>query len=93
MQTLKALVVVMGVLIIAGVAVIVATIVSRATRPGAAITAGAAVSLDEPDGTHVGETALENGALALTLVGGGPDRVVVVDLASGRVVRRVSVSK
>ncbi len=93
MQALKALVVVMGVLIIAGLAVIVATIVSRATHSGALITPGAAVLLDEPDGTHVGETALANGALALTLVGGGPDRVVVVDLASGRVLRRVSVSK
>lgn len=92
MQALKVLVVVMGVLIIAGVAVIVATIVGRATHPGA-IVAGAAVSLDEPEGTHIGQTALANGALALTLVGGGPDRVVVVDLSSGRVLRRVSVSK
>ncbi len=93
MHALKALVVVMGVLIIAGLAVIVATIVNRTTHPGAAITPGAALLLDEPDGTHVGETALANGTLALTLVGGGPDRVVVVDLASGRVVRRVLLSK
>lgn len=93
MQALKVLVVVMGVLIIAGVAVIVATIVGRATHPNGLIVAGAAVSLAEPEGTHVGETALANGALALTLVGGGPDRVVVVDLSSGRVLRRVSVSK
>ena len=93
MQALKVLVVVMGVLIIAGVAVIVATIVGRATHTGGAVVAGAAVSLDEPEGTHVGETALANGALALTLVGGGPDRVVIVDLSSGRVLRRVSVTK
>ena len=92
MGALKALVVVMGVLIIAGLAVIVTTIVTRATHSGA-ITPGAALLLDEPDGTHVGETAVSNGILALTLVGGGPDRVVVVDLSNGRVVRRVSLSK
>jgi hypothetical protein len=46
--------------------------------------------LDEPAGTHIAGVTALGGQLALRLQGGGPDRVVVVDPASGRVGARVA---
>ena len=45
------------------------------------------ISLDQPAGSMVARTAAVGGWLYLTVTGGGaPDRVIVVDVAHGRVV-------
>jgi hypothetical protein len=88
---LKIAVVVMGVLIVAGVAVLA---VALTQRVGTLVAAGTAapVVLDEPAGTHIAGVSALPDRLALTLQGGGPDRVVVVDSRSGRVLGRVSLA-
>jgi hypothetical protein len=90
MQVLKVLVVVMGVLIVAGVAVVVATLVSRnASAPLVATHA----TLDEPAGTRIGSATLSGRDLVVVLQGGGPDRVAVVDLRTGRRTGGVSLAR
>jgi hypothetical protein len=104
LRALKAAVVVMGVLIIGGtglLGVLIARRMSGAAHVGASsksaaapgpAAAGAAVPdalLDEPSGTRVAGTSLAGDRMALALQGGGPDRVVVLDLRSGRVIARV----
>lgn len=91
MAALKAAVILMGVLILAGVTVIVVTLVERATAPrtGAAV----AATLEEPAGTHIAGVSAGAEQLAVQLQGGGPDRVVVVDLRSGRVVARAALAR
>jgi hypothetical protein len=91
MRALMTAVVVMGVLIVAGVVTIVVTIVGR-MGAGAAATATSSL-IDEPAGTHIAGVAALSDRLALTLQGGGPDRVVVVDLRSGRIVARASLAR
>lgn len=81
MRALKVLVVVMGVMIIAGV---VGMIVIIAQRLGGAQTAAGPAVLDEPTGTRIAGTSLSADRLAIQLQGGGPDRVVVIDLRTGR---------
>lgn len=86
MRALKAAVVIMGVLIIVGVMFVGTVIVRRslAPAPGTAGTRVAEMVLDEPPGTHIAEISPLPEGTALRLEGGGPDRVVVVDLRSGR---------
>ncbi len=92
MRMLKVAVVVMGVLIVAGVTLLVVVIAKRSFAPAPGGPAVAAV-LDEPAGTHiVGVSALPD-RVALQLQGGGPDRVVVVDLRSGQVVGRAGLAR
>ena len=92
-RALLALVIVMGVLIILGTSVLVLVVVNRLTHPGVAIEtherspalSGPAVLADEPPSTRI--TALtrqSDTTLAIALTGGGPDRVLIWDLASGR---------
>lgn len=90
MAALKAAVIVMGVLIVAGTAAIVATLVHRMSTPAG--TALVQATLDEPPGTHIAGIATTTERLAVQLQGGGPDRVVVVDLHSGRVVARAGLA-
>lgn len=91
MRALKAAVIIMGVLIVAGVAVIIATILQR-TMGGT--TAGVAeMLLDEPAGTRILGAAGTPDRLAVTLSGGGPDRVVIVDTVKGKVTGKVSLGK
>ena len=90
MAALKAAVVVMGVLIIAGVTVIIAVLAQRVmAAPPAAVRA----TLDEPAGTRIAGASAASDRLALRLQGGGPDRVVVVDLRTGRVVARAGLAQ
>jgi hypothetical protein len=49
--------------------------------------------LDEPAGTHIAGVSMLPDRLAVQLQGGGPDRVVVVDSRSGRVIARVGLSR
>jgi hypothetical protein len=84
MRALKVAVVVMAVLIVVGVGVLAALIVRRVAE----VPSGTVRSvLDEPAGTRiVGMAAWPTDRLALQLQGGGPDRVVMLDMRSGRVV-------
>ena len=86
----------MGVLILGGTALLVVVITQRmsgAGRPAAsAPSIGAAATnavLDESPGTHIASASLGGDRMAVTLQGGGPDRVVILDVRSGRVVARV----
>ena len=90
MRMLKLAVVVMGVLIVLGVTTIAVVITKRlSTASGGNMQA----VLDEPEGTHIVGVALASDRLALRLQGGGPDRVVVVEQGSGRVVGRVGLAR
>ena len=86
MLALKALVIGMGVLIVAGVAVIGATLVGRMSPSASPI---ASLILDEPPGSRIAGAAVGPDRLAITVQGGGPDRVVMVDTKSGRVLGQV----
>lgn len=86
MLALKALVIGMGVLIVAGVAVIGATLVGRMSPGGGAVVD---VLLNEPAGSHITAASLAPDRMAVTVQGGGPDRVVLVDTKAGRVLGRV----
>ncbi len=91
MRALKILVVVMGVMIVVGVIVLVATLVQRAGGTSVALAPDAKFS--EPAGTHIAGTSLSGDRVALQLQGGGPDRVVVIDLRTGRVVGRAGLTE
>ncbi|HEX4261886.1 MAG TPA: hypothetical protein VHY76_12385 [Acetobacteraceae bacterium] len=108
MRWLVAAVVVMGVLIVGATGVLVATLVARFHVPGRAgasasvvvgrmpVSAGqpaAAIRLDEPTGTRIAAASASGDRLVLTLRGGGPDRVVVLDTANGRIGLRVALSR
>lgn len=99
MRGLMVAVVVMGVLIIAGTTTLVVVIAHRlsgAQTPHAAVQpAGATpatLTLNEPPGTHIAAVIPMQGRMALRLQGGGPDRVVVIDLRSDRPVARIGLA-
>jgi hypothetical protein len=91
MRWLVGLVWVMGVLIVLGVATVAVTIVTR-FGPGTAAPAGTVV-LDEPAGTHIAGVAALGDRLTVTLSGGGPDRVAIIDLRRGTTVAHVSLKR
>ena len=74
----------------AGVVVLGATLVTRMSGGAGPI---ASVVLDEPAGTRVGGVALAPDRLAVTLLGGGVDRVVIVDTKAGRVLGRLELKQ
>jgi hypothetical protein len=88
MRWLVGLVWVMGVLIVLGVATVAVTIVTR-FGPGTATQAGNVV-LNEPAGTRIAGVTSLGDRIAVTLSGGGPDRVAIVDLRHGTTVGHVS---
>lgn len=81
----------MGVLIIAGTATLFTLLATRMS-PGAGQIASSAV-LDEPAGTRIAGVSAAADRVAVQLQGGGPDRVVVVDLRAGRVLGRVGLAR
>jgi hypothetical protein len=96
MRALKAATIVMGVLILVGTAVLIATIFKRATAPakGGFVPAAAtlATMLHEPPGTRITGIAAVGDALALTLEGGGPGRVVLIDPRTGEPRGRITLA-
>ena len=90
MRALKVAITVMGVLIVAGTVLLVTLIVRRSVPAGGA--AGPVV-LDEPSGTRIAGVSLLPDRWAVQLEGGGPDRVVVLDAQSGRVVGRIELAR
>ncbi len=91
MRALVTLVTVMGVLIILGVVTIAVTIVHRLSEP--ALTAGAETLLEEPMGTRMAAVAASGNRLAVVLSGGGPDRLLLIDPQSGKVVGRLALAR
>lgn len=90
MRALKVAVVVMGVLIVLGVVGLgfaLTRVVFGSPPPVAAIT------LEEPAGTRIAGVSTLPDRLAVQLAGGGPDRVVMLDPRSGRVIARVGLSR
>jgi hypothetical protein len=99
-RILKIAVIVMGILLVGGFAFVLAAIVYQASRPkqDGAVTLppdGAAAIIDLPVGPGAGVTALtlDGNRLALHLTGGDGPEIVVLDLASGKVVSRVKLKR
>ena len=92
MRGLMVAVVAMGVLIVAGVTTIGVVIARRALVPVPTTMATDAV-LDEPAGTRIAQIAASPDRLVLRLAGGGPDRVVMMDLRTGQVVGRTGLAR
>ncbi len=104
-RALLALVIVMGALIVLGTTALVLVVVHRLTHPEAAVetrtpfpardTAAAAPSptaalAGEPPGTRITALVRQSDAwLAMALTGGGPDRVLVWDIARNRPVTEI----
>ena len=80
MRALKAAVALMGVLIVVGTTTLIVLLVLRV---GGASTP-ADIVVEEPAGTRVGAVSAGADRLVVLLQGGGPDRVVILDLRSGR---------
>ncbi len=93
MRGLMAAVIGMGVLIVAGVTGLVVTMMQRMSAVSAPNASATALALDEPEGTRIAGAALGPDRMAVQLSGGGPDRVVIVDTKSGRVVGRVGLAR
>ena len=90
MGALKVAVVVMGVLIVAGVVGLFVVLAKRMSAGSAPI---ASVTLDEPVGTRIAGASAGVDGIAVQLAGGGPDRVVLVDIRSGRVLGHVALAR
>ncbi len=88
MRALKISIAVMTTMIVVGLVVLVMTITQRlaVTKPTAPSV------LDEPDGTRIAQITSAGDRLSLLLQGGGPDRIVVLDLKQGQVVLRSGLS-
>ena len=90
MGALKAAVVVMGILIVFGTVGLVVVLAQRMSSASVPI---ASVTLDEPSGTRIAGASTAADRVAVQLAGGGPDRVVLVDLKSGRVLGHVALAR
>ena len=90
MRGLKIVVAVMGVLIVAGTVGLFVVLAQRMSAGSATI---ASVLLDEPPGTRIASASAAPDRVVVQLEGGGPDRVVVIDTKSGRVLGRVALAR
>ena len=90
MQALKVAVVAMGILIVAGVVVLGVALTQRMSGNAAPL---ASLMLDEPPGTRIAGVALAPDRMAVTLTGAGPDRIVLIDLKSGRTLGRTALAR
>ena len=90
MRALQVAVIVMGVMIVLGIGVLgyAVTRVVIGAPP-----AMASATLDEPAGTRIAGIAALPDRLAVQLSGGGPDRVVMIDVRSGRLFARVALAR
>ncbi len=90
MRALKVAVVFMGVLIVGGVIVLFTLLAQRMSSGSGPI---ASAVLDEPAGTRIAGTSTAPDRLVVQLQGGGPDRVLVLDTKTGRVLGRVGLAR
>jgi hypothetical protein len=81
----------MGILIVVGTAVVAVTIVQRSGL-ASPHTLGDVV-LGEPAGTHISGVVSLGDHLAITLTGGGADRVAIIDLHRGSVSGHISLAR
>jgi hypothetical protein len=100
MRALKIATIVMGVLIVLGTTGLIIGVVRRASPAGpeavlpvSGLPAIASSVLDEPAGTHIAGIAAVRERLAVQLQGGGVDRVVLIDPATGAVAGRISLAR
>jgi uncharacterized Fe-S cluster-containing protein len=94
MRAIKIATIVMGVLIVLGTTVILVTIAKRTiSGPAGSPDKPFAAVLDEPTGTAIVGIASVRDRLAVQLRGGGVDRVLLIDPASGVVVGRVALTR
>jgi putative heme iron utilization protein len=100
MRALKIATIVMGVLIVAGTTGLIVVIAHRLSGRAAApvlvagtVPASVAAVLDEPAGTRIAGIVAVGDRLALQLQGGGVDRVVLIDPATGAVTERISLAR
>jgi hypothetical protein len=89
LRWLTVLVIVMGGMIVAGLATLAALIVTRSFAPAAPLRA---VTLAEPQESRITGVSLSGGLLALSLSGGGPERVLLIEAKTGRVLGRIALS-
>ena len=100
MRALKVAVIVMGVLIVMGTIGLIVGVARRASAPApvaaatvAPLPASMAAVLDEPAGTRIAGIVAVRDRLAVELQGGGVDRVVLIDPATGAVAGRISLAR
>jgi hypothetical protein len=100
MRALKIATIVMGVLIVAGTTGLIVVVAHRLSSPasssasvGGVLPASVAAVLDEPAGTRIAGIVAVRDWLAVQLQGGGGDRVVLIDPASGAVTGRISLAR
>ena len=94
MRAVKIATIAMGVLILLGTTVILVTIIKRTVSgPAGQPEKVFASVLDEPVGTGIVGIASARDRLAVQLRGGGTDRVLLIDPASGAVVGKVSLGR
>jgi hypothetical protein len=96
MRALQIAVIAMGLLIVAGTMVLVIGVARRSSAPVVAIAAlpvTISAVLDEPEGTRIAGIVAMRDRLALRLQGGGADRVVLIDAATGAVAGRISLAR
>jgi hypothetical protein len=85
------LVIIMGLLIVGGAATVAVTIFNRMGTRHAPITAD--IVLDQPAGTQIVGVASVRDQLAVALHGGGADRILLVDPATGRAAGRILLAR
>ena len=92
MRGLKWAVGIMSVLIVVGTVTLVAMRATGGSTGGSAV---AQILLDEPTGTRLVSASLSavGDRVLISLEGGGPSRLAVVDLRTGRVLARVALAR
>jgi hypothetical protein len=96
MRALKIATIVMGVLIVVGTMALIVGVARRTSVPAssmATLPASVAAVLDEPAGTRIAGIVAVRDRLAVRLEGGGVDRVVLIDPATGAVAGRISLAR
>jgi hypothetical protein len=100
LRAVKIAAIVMGVLIVLGTTTLFVMLAKRGLAPSAAEPAVSAPThdriaaiLDEPLGTAIEGIATAGPYLAVRLRGGGADRVVLVDPATGRIAGRIALAR
>ena len=91
MQALRVLVLVMGVMIVAGMVTLGMLLAQRLASPPADRVGS--IMLDEPAGTEMVSVVPMGDALLVQLRGGGPDRAVLVEARSGKVLGRIGLAR
>ena len=92
MRAVKIAAIVMAVLIVLGTTVIIVTVVRRTFGPMEQPIRPFATRLDEPADSRIVGIASVRDRLAISLTGGGADRVVLIDPVTGALVGRVSLN-